>query len=194
MLYVNYRSLSSKILFFVFFLLFQACITATPTGIEAVTNFEIDKYLGTWYEIARLDHSFERNIEKVTATYHQQPDGTIRVENSGFHQRGGKRKVMVGKAKFAGDKKVGHLKVSFLPHIYGTYIVFYIEPDYSVALVCGHNKNFCWILSRKPAMSEEELNKYINILKEKGFSTEKLLFPTAYNDTLKNIADMQPKR
>jgi apolipoprotein D and lipocalin family protein len=162
-------------------MLCQGCLTAIPTGIQPVRNFEIERYLGTWHEIARLDHSFERGLEQVTATYTLKEDGSIKVENAGTNSKTGKRKIAVGKAKPVKDATTAHLKVSFFGPFYASYIVFYLENDYSVALVSGSNKDYCWILARKPVLTPQELEKYCNIAKEHGFAAERFIYPKPYH-------------
>lgn len=168
------------LLFFTLLLSSSCGKSSTTQGIEPVKNFNLKLYLGTWHEIARYkDHSFEKDLEQVTATYTQNADGSIEVKNAGT-KKNGKRKTKIGKAKFVGEPTTGHLKVSFFRPFYGDYIIFYLE-DYSVALVTSDNKEkYCWILARKPVLSPEELKKYIQILKERGFDTNKLVYPAPY--------------
>lgn len=155
----------------------QGCGLRVPEGIEPVTNFELKSYLGQWYEIARLDHRFERGLEQIKTIYSQQENGKIRVENMGVDEKTGKQRTAVGKAKFVGKSNVGHLKVSFLGPFYGSYVVFYLEEDYSVALVCGNTKDYCWILARAPKLDDEKLHKYLEIVEKNGFDVEKFIYP-----------------
>ena len=101
----------------------SAC-TGMPDGVEPVTGFDKSRYLGTWHEIARLDHSFERDLVDVKAEYSLRDDGAVRVINSGTDSETGERKVAEGHAKFVGDDGTAHLKVSFFGPFYGSYIVF----------------------------------------------------------------------
>ena len=160
-------------------LLIQGCSLAIPAGIEPVTDFDLNQYLGLWYEVARLDNRFERGLEQVTATYKLRKDGSIQVENAGRDSKTGKHRVAIGKAKPVKDQHTGHLKVSFFGPFYSSYVVFYLEPDYSVALVCSSNKSYCWILARKPLLTAEALRKYCSIAKEKGFAVENFVYPQA---------------
>ena len=112
----------------------------------------------------------------MTATYSLREDGSVCVENSGWHSQKRQQKTVVGKAKFVLDKQVGHLKVSFWGPFYGSYIVFYLEADYSVAMVCGNSREYCWILAREPVISAEELSRYQKIAEEKGFAVENLIY------------------
>ncbi len=167
------------------FIFIQSCGgNSTPTGIVPITNFDLTRYLGTWYEIARFDHSFERGLGEVTATYTTNKDGSVKVENSGTNEEG-KRETKIGKAKFVGDPKTGHLKVSFFRPFYGSYVIFYLEDNYQMVLVTGDTRKYCWILSRTPNISEEDKKKYIEILKEKGFDTDNLIFPKPYQGSKK---------
>ena len=156
----------------------QGCSLGIPTDITPVTNFQVDRYLGRWYEIVRLDHRFERGLDQVTATYSLQKDGSIRVENSGVNTKTKKRKKAVGKAKFVANKHTGHLKVSFFGPFYGSYVVFHLEPDYSVVMVCGNSRKYCWILARKPFLTPGELAKYKKIAQENGFEVDQFIYPT----------------
>jgi apolipoprotein D and lipocalin family protein len=163
-------------IFLVFFLHGCTDTTGIPEGITPVSQFNLEKYLGVWHEIARIDHRFEKNLAQVTATYTKKK-GYIEVKNTGIVKNGKKKKTSIGKALPAGKKDVAHLKVSFFGNFYSSYIIFYLEPDYSVALVCGHTREYCWILARKPVLSKEEQDKYVAIIKEHGFDINQLTFP-----------------
>ncbi len=111
---------------------------SSPVPVKPVSDFDLERYLGTWYEIARLDHSFERGMSQVTANYTQRKDGKIRVTNRGFVEKTGKFKDAVGKAKIAKDPTIGHLKVSFFGPFYGDYIIFDLDKDdYSYVFISG---------------------------------------------------------
>jgi apolipoprotein D and lipocalin family protein len=133
-----------------FFTLISGC-TGIPDNVSPVSGFDADRYLGAWYEIARLDHSFERGLEQVTAEYSLRDDGGIKVINQGYDkvkQRWGKAE---GKAYFVGDRDVGRLKVSFFGPFYGGYNIIDLDHDgYQYALVCGPNTAYLWILARQP--------------------------------------------
>ncbi len=152
--------------------LLQSCNLAVPAGIEPVVGFDLRQYLGRWHEIARLDNRFQRGLEQVTATYSLQGDGSIRVENVGWNTRKQQKRTIIGKAKFVSDREMGHLKVSFWGPFYGSYVIFYLEADYSVAIVCGARRDFCWILAREPILPAEDLAKYLRIAQENGFAIE----------------------
>ena len=154
-------------------LLFLNCNDkSAPT--EPITGFDLEKYFGKWYEIARLDHRFERDMEQVTAEYSMRDDGKVKVVNRGF--KNDKWKKAVGKAKFAKDDKTGFLKVSFFGPFYGSYIIFELPDDYSYAFISGDNTNYLWFLSRTPTVSDKLLEKFITEAKEYGFNTDDLIF------------------
>jgi len=164
-----------RLLFFISVLL-SACVTI-PENISPVTGFDIHRYLGTWYEIARLDHSFERGLEKVTAEYSYRDDGGIKVINRGFDPAKNRWKESIGKAYFVGDSNLGRLKVSFWGPFYGAYNIIDLDKkNYSYSLVCGPKKSYLWILARKPYMEEFLRSELINKAKVLGFETEKMIY------------------
>jgi apolipoprotein D and lipocalin family protein len=150
----------------------QGCAFSPPAEVTPVAGFDVHQYLGRWYEIARLDNRFQRGLEQVMATYSLRKDGSICVENTGWHTQTGQQKTVTGKARFVADKKIGHLKVSFWGPFYSSYVVFYLEDDYSVAMVCGSSRNYCWILARSPMLPADDLAKYRSIAKDNGFAVE----------------------
>ncbi|WP_159656370.1 lipocalin family protein [Vibrio atypicus] len=164
--------------YFLLFALFAltAC-TSIPKGLQAVDSFDSQLYLGTWYEVARLDHSFERGLSNVSAQYSFNEDGSINVINRGWDQEEQQWSEAIGKAKFVNDSDVGHLKVSFFGPFYSSYVVFYLESDYSTALVSGYSRDYFWILSRSPQLPDYKLNKYLRIAEQAGFDSSKLIFP-----------------
>jgi apolipoprotein D and lipocalin family protein len=152
--------------------------TAMPDGAKAVTGFSLERYLGTWYEIARLDHFFERGMTQVTATYSMRDDGGVKVLNRGYKEKKSKWKEAEGKAYFVDEADVGRLKVSFFGPFYGAYNIITLEPEnYSYALVIGNNKKYMWILAREPNLDSEVLDSLLNEAQKLGFDTEKLIFP-----------------
>lgn len=148
---------------------------ASTDSIASVRNFDSKRYLGTWYEIARLPHRFERDLDFVSAHYSEQGDGTIRVVNRG--QRDGKEREAVGKAHFKGASDVGELRVSFFGPFYGDYRIVELAPDYSSAIVTSSTKNYLWILSRTPQLSQKTLEKYLAQIREWGFDVSALEYP-----------------
>jgi len=164
-----------RLLFFIPILIL-GCVNI-PENVSPVTGFDIDQYLGTWYEIARLDHSFERGLEKVTAEYSLRDDGGVKVVNKGFDPKKNRWKETIGKAYFIDDSSVGRLKVSFWGPFYGAYNIIDLDKgNYSYSLVCGPNKFYLWILAREPHMEESLKSKLVKKAKDLGFETEELIY------------------
>jgi apolipoprotein D and lipocalin family protein len=152
--------------------------TGMPEGVEPVTGFDAERYLGKWHEVARLDHSFERDLIEVTAEYSRRDDGGIRVLNSGTDRFSGERKQAEGKAYFVGDSVVGHLKVSFFGPFYGSYIVFELGDNYDYAFVAGFNTDYLWLLAREPSVNPTIKQRFIERATALGFKTEALIWLT----------------
>jgi apolipoprotein D and lipocalin family protein len=144
-------------------ILLGGCSLGPPSGIEPVRGFELARYLGVWYEIARLDHSFERGMADVRATYTDQGEGRVEVINRGFDPAKGTWREAVGKARFIGDTTQASLKVSFFGPFYGGYHVVALDPEYRWSLVIGPDRSYAWILAREklltPAVRELLLQK-----------------------------------
>ncbi|MBS3669365.1 lipocalin family protein [Vreelandella boliviensis] len=149
--------------------------TGIPDGTEAVTGFELDRYLGQWYEIARLDHSFERGLDCVTATYSLRDDGGVRVINRGYNLEEQAWDEAEGRAYFIDDENVGRLKVSFFGPFYGGYNVLALDEEYQWALVSGPNRDYLWILSRTPEMDSAAENHLRQRAAELDFPTDELI-------------------
>ena len=159
------------------FLTLQSGCTGTPDGLSVVTGFEIDRYLGTWYEIARLDHSFERGLSAVTANYSLRDDGGVRVVNRGYNDQSGEWNEAIGKAYFVGASDAGQLKVSFFGPFYGGYNIIELDKsDYQYSLVAGPDRDYLWILSRTSQMRPDVLQSLVNKASELGFATDELIF------------------
>lgn len=159
----------------------SAC-TGTPDNVKPVTNFELDRYLGKWYEIARLDHPFERGLQQITATYTLRDDEGVSVVNRGFNESDGEWESAEGKAYFVGESDVGHLKVSFFGPFYASYVVMALDKaNYRYAMVTGPDRDYLWILSRTPEMDEDTLNTLLTQAKEAGYAVEDLIY-VAHND------------
>ncbi|SUW65658.1 Outer membrane lipoprotein blc precursor [Buttiauxella agrestis] len=158
------------------FLVVSCSSPTPPPGTTVVNHFEAKRYLGKWYEIARMDHSFERGLEQVTATYSTMDDGGIQVINRGFNPDRQMWQQSIGKAYFTGDPNRAALKVSFFGPFYGGYNVIAIDKDYRHALVCGPDKDYLWILSRTPTISNEVKQQMLNIATQQGFSVDKLMW------------------
>lgn len=147
-----------------------------PDNVIAVQPFDKERYLGKWYEIARFDFKFEKNLNNTTANYSINSDGNIKVVNRGYNTVTKKWKEAVGKAKFVDSDSVAMLKVSFFGPFYSGYNVIAIDEDYKYSLVCGDSLKYLWILSREKSIPEDIKTKYIDIAKGLGFDTEKLLW------------------
>lgn len=157
--------------------LLAGCHSST-SEIAAVTDFDPAKYMGVWYEIARLPHSFERDLDYVKAEYSQLENGLIRVVNSGVRNGEGRR--IVGKAKLKDPEAKplrGELRVSFFGPFYSDYRIIELAPDHSYAVVTGARKNYLWILSRQPKMEEARLKEIVGRLAGQGFDTARLEYP-----------------
>jgi apolipoprotein D and lipocalin family protein len=156
--------------------LFIGC-TGVPDGLQPVTGFKLDRYLGKWYEIARLDHSFERNLSNVIAHYSLRQDGGVEVMNQGFKEKSGKWEMITGKAYFIEKEDVGSLKVSFFGPFYsGYHIIALDQEDYRYAMVTGPNRSYLWILSRDKTLDSATLEALVDKAKQWGFETDKLIY------------------
>jgi len=148
-----------------------------PDNVKPVDNFKLEKYLGKWYEIARLDHSFERGLTRVTADYSLRDDGGVRVLNRGYSAKKTSWQKAEGKAYFVKGSDLGYLKVSFFGPFYGSYIVFELDHEnYQYSLVCGPDKSYLWILARNPKIKEDIKDFLIKKAAVLGFDTSKLIF------------------
>ena len=166
-----------KLLLFLFLLL--AGCTGVPQGITVVDNFSLNRYLGTWHEIVRLDNRFEKELDPVSATYSLAPDGSVKVVNKGYDRKEQKWKTIQGRGDFVDDKKTteGALKVSFFGPFYASYNVIALDKaNYRWAMVGGRSKSFFWILSRDQQMEPALLKELIAQAKSLGFDTAKLRY------------------
>ncbi len=161
-------------------ILFLLCITgctSLPEGVDTVKDFDLNRYLGKWYEIARLDHSFEKNLIKVTAEYSLRNDGGVKVLNRGYNSVKDKWEHAEGKAYFQGDSKTALLKVSFFGPFYGTYNVIELDKDgYQYALVCGPDRSYLWILSKSANPDKKIIDRLVKKAASLGFETDKLIY------------------
>lgn len=159
-----------------FALLLTGCV-GLPEGVEPVDRFDAERYLGTWYEVARLDHSFERGLSRVSATYSRRDDGGIRVLNRGYDAKKQQWKEAEGKAYFVAGQDRGYLKVSFFGPFYGAYVVAELDHEhYQYSLVSGPDRSYLWILSRTPQMDPATQKRLIDKAAALGFDTGKLIF------------------
>ncbi len=158
-------------------IIFCGC-SSIPEKAVPISNFELDNYLGTWYEIARFDFKFEKNLNNVSAQYSLNEDGHVNVLNSGYNYIKKEWKKAEGVAKFRGAKNVGALKVSFFGPFYAGYNVIALDDDYQYALVAGKNLDYLWILSRTKDIPEEVKNDYLKIATDIGYDTSRLIWVT----------------
>ncbi len=160
----------------VWILFIMGCV-GMPENVKPVDHFKLEKYLGKWYEIARLDHSFERGLTRITAEYSLRDDGGVRVLNRGYSAKENSWKEAEGKAYFVKGSDQGYLKVSFFGPFYGSYIVFELDHEnYQYSLVCGPDKSYLWILAREPKIRGDIKDRLIAKAAASGFDTSKLIF------------------
>jgi apolipoprotein D and lipocalin family protein len=158
-------------------LLFLTSCVTKPAGINPVQGFQADKYLGKWYEIARLDNRFEKGMTHVNAEYSLNSDGSIKVLNSGVNADSTTRSYAEGVAKFVENSNTGFLKVSFFGPFYGAYVVFKVDDYYKYAYVAGgKGKDYLWLLSRTKTVPNEIKDDFIARTNNLGFDTDKLVW------------------
>ncbi|MEY8760942.1 lipocalin family protein [Chryseobacterium tongliaoense] len=159
---------------------FNSFSVGIPKGAVAVAHFNPEKYLGRWYEIARFDYKFEKDMDNVTATYSQNPNGTIRVDNKGYNYVKKEWKESIGEARFVKDKTEARLKVSFFKPIWAGYNVIDIDEDYQYALVAGNSLKYLWILSRTTTIPESIRQRFLEKAKKIGYNTDELIWVRHY--------------
>jgi apolipoprotein D and lipocalin family protein len=165
-----------KPLFYMLLLFISGC-ASIPDGVQPVTGFEVNRYLGKWYEIARLDHSFERGLNNVSAEYSLRSDGTIRVLNRGYNVNKNEWQEAEGRAKYMGSPDVASLKVSFFGPFYGGYnIVELDKQNYQYVMIAGNDRSYLWILSRTPTLNPNIRKKLVEKAKVLGFPVDKLIY------------------
>lgn len=178
-----------RLFYLVLALLTTSCM-GVPDNVKVIERFDANQYLGTWYEIARLDHSFERDLDKVTATYSMRDDGGIKVINRGFNSKTKEWKEAEGKAYFvdpinADGSHTGKLKVSFFGPFYGAYNIIELDkPYYNYVMLCGPDKSYFWILSRTPQLPYPIKQHLTSKAKELGFETDKLIYPVQSTEVI----------
>lgn len=165
-----------KLLMLTMLFLLTGCL-GMPKSVTPVKDFSANNYLGTWYEIARLDHSFERGLTNISAQYTLREDGGVNVLNRGFSIKDNEWSEAKGKAYFVDGSDQGYLKVSFFGPFYGSYIIFDLDKaDYQYAFVSGPDTSYLWLLSRTPEISPALKARFIKESKARGFDTDNLIF------------------
>lgn len=155
----------------------SSCKSVTiPTGVTVVDNFDVNAYMGKWYEIARFDFKHEKDMNNVTAQYSLNDDGSVKVVNRGYNYVKKKWEEAKGKAKFLDNPKKGALKVSFFGPFYSGYNVVAIDPAYENVLVFGESTDYIWFLSRNKTIPESVKNKFIALAQKHGYDTSRLVW------------------
>lgn len=153
-----------------------ACL-GYPDSLAPVQNFSLERYLGQWYEIARLDHRFERGLSHVTANYSLNDDGSVRVLNRGYSQDKQEWEQAEGRAQFVNSADEAYLKVSFFGPFYGSYVVFELDQEnYDYAFISGPDHSYLWLLSREPQISDERQSQFLNQIEALGFDQDAVIF------------------
>lgn len=147
-----------------------------PQKAKPIANFEVKRYLGTWYEIARFDYRFEKDLDNAVAQYSLGENGKVKVLNSGYNYKIKEWKSAKGIAKFRGDKNIAALKVSFFLPFYAGYNVVALDSNYQYALVAGKNLDYLWILSREKSIPDDVKANYLRLAKDIGYDTTKLIW------------------
>ena len=152
-----------------------AC-AGVPRGLTPVTGFDPDRYLGKWYEIARFDHTFEKNMSNVSAVYTRNETGGISVTNRGYNEKTGEWKQVEGRAYFVEDESVGSLKVSFFGPFYGGYHIIALDREnYEYSMITGPSRSYLWILSRNKFLDGSIYLDLVSKAREWGFDTAELI-------------------
>ena len=141
---------------------------------RTVQTFDVARFMGKWYEIARYDHRFEDGMTRVSATYTLLDDGRIEVLNSGY--KDGKYKEIKGKAKQPNPADPGKLKVSFFLWFYSDYYVLILDPEYRYVVIGSSSDKYLWIMSRQPDLAEDVIRELLDHLRERGYDTAKLVY------------------
>lgn len=150
--------------------------TAAPEGVEPVTDFEPDRYLGVWYEILRLDHSFERGLDNVTATYGKNDDGTLSVVNRGLDRETCEWDEATAKARFLDDPSIASLGVTFQwPFTGGYHVIALDKAEYSYAMVSGPSRDYLWILARQPELDPEIETRLVDMARDLDYPVAELI-------------------
>lgn len=155
--------------------LLSGCAVSVPKGIQPVGNFDAKRYMGTWFELARIDHRFEKGLINTSAFYSLNSDGTVKVLNRGFNPVKNAWKESEGKAKFLGDPTTASLKVSFFGPFYGGYNVIHLDDEYQTALVIGNNPKYFWLLSRSKVIPKERFDALLKEAQAVGVDLDSVI-------------------
>jgi lipocalin len=155
-------------------LMTTAACRAQSINTTTVEELNVERYMGRWYELARFDHRFERGLERCEAYYTLEPTGRISVRNSGVDAKTGLLRITDGKAKLG--KHPGQLRVSFFLFFYSDYNILALGKDYDWALVGSKSPKYLWILSRTPSLPESTIEHILDIARERGYDTDKLIW------------------
>ena len=154
------------------------CVVCSPAADcidrSTVSNLDLGRFAGRWYEIARFDHRFERDLDSVSTDYTIHPDGRITVENRGVNARTGKPSHILGKAY--ATKTPGKLRVSFFWFFYSDYNILEIGDNYDWMLIGSKSPKYLWILARKPHLDIETTNHILQLARKRGYPTSQLIF------------------
>jgi len=150
--------------------------SSIPEGAIAIQDFDYKRYLGKWYEIARLDFKFEANMNNTTAEYSLNHNGTIRIENKGYNFVKNRWQKAIGKAKFRRLSSIAELKVSFFGPFYAGYNVIMLDAEYKYALVVGKDLRYLWILSREKSIPSQIKDQYLSKAETIGFKISHLIW------------------
>jgi apolipoprotein D and lipocalin family protein len=157
-------------------LLASAGCTGVPDGISPVRPFDAARFQGTWYEVMRLDHSFERGLTNVTARYESLPDGALKVINRGFDPAACRWREVEGRAVFQADRNTASLNVTFFPPFAGGYHVFALDKrNYAWALISGPSRDYLWLLARRPDLDPGTRDRLVAEARMKGFPVDRLI-------------------
>ena len=150
------------------------CAGNSSKDIPAVKELDLVRYMGTWYEVARLPNGFEGDMREVTAEYSLSPGGGIRVVNRGG--RDGKKTSITGHAKWREKEGTGELAVSFFQPFYSDYRVVMLDPEYRFSVVVGADRDDLWVLSRTKELPPETWRKIMDFLRSHRFPVERLIY------------------
>ena len=151
------------------------CSSSNYAPLDVVDKVDVQRYLGKWYEIARLDHSFEKGLSQVSAEYSLREDGSVKVLNRGWNASKAQWKEAEGRAVFIGSSSEGRLKVSFFGPFYGAYTILALDPD-RYSMICGPNRSYFWILAREPKLDPNTMETLLARARELGFATDDLIY------------------